>query len=243
MNSHKDINTYKQGESNDKFHVFGKELDVYLKVLPCREGVPICADDRVNLDKPFFFMYTTVFKRLRLRLPFSGFERILLTEINVASTQLHPNSWAFVRAFTILCDHLGHLPSVDVFLYFFEAKKPEKKLWMSFNEVAKRVLLILFQQSYKGFKKKFLKICCSIHDPILLDGFLLYWVEKPEVKKPISLEDLAPPDHEMCQFLSSLGVVFDTAELIKLEFFAKALKSYIGTLPISASCLLRVACF
>ena len=39
LNSHKDIDTYKQGESHNKFHVFRKKLDVYLKVLPCRKGV------------------------------------------------------------------------------------------------------------------------------------------------------------------------------------------------------------
>ena len=94
----------------------------------------------------------------------------LLTEINVALAQLHPNSWAFA----ILCNHLGHTPSVDVFLYFFEAKSPGKKLWMSINGVVGRVLLTLFQQSYKGFKGKFFKICCNKHDPTLLDGFPLY---------------------------------------------------------------------
>jgi len=142
-----------------------------------------------------------------------------------------------VRAFAILCDHLGHPPSVDVFLYFFKAKKSGKKLWLSFNGVAGRVLLTIFEQSYKGFKKKFLKICCSIHDPTLLDDFPLYWVEKPGVKKPKSLEELTPSNRETCQLLSNLGVVFDTAELIKLEFCAKALKRYIGTFTISASSL------
>jgi len=68
MNSQKDIDTYKRSESHEKFHVFGKELDVYLKVLTCREGVPVCANDQANPGEPFFFMYTTVFKRLRLRL-------------------------------------------------------------------------------------------------------------------------------------------------------------------------------
>jgi len=171
LNTHEDINTYKQSESQDKFHVFGKELDVYLKVLPCKKGVPMCVDDRADPNEPFFFMYTMVFKRLKLHLPFTGFERALLTEVNVAPAQLHPNSWAFVRAFVILCNYLGHPPSVDVFLYFFEAKNPGKKLWLSFNGVEGRVLLTLFQQSYKGFKRKFLKICSSIHGPTLLDGF------------------------------------------------------------------------
>jgi len=120
------------------------------------------------------------------------------------------------------------MPSKDVFLYFFEAKNPGKKLWMSFNGVVGRVLLTLFQQSYKGFKGNFFKICCSKHDPTLLDGFPLYWVEKTGLKKPRSLEDLAPPNREVCQLLSSLEVVFNTVELIKLEYSLKALKGYIG---------------
>ena len=66
MKTFKDIDTYKQGESHDKFHVFGKELDAYLKVLPCREGIPVCDDDRADPGKPFFFMYTVVFKGLKL---------------------------------------------------------------------------------------------------------------------------------------------------------------------------------
>ena len=89
-------------------------------------------------------MYATTFKRLKLRLPFTGFERVLLTEVNVAPTQLHSNSWAFIMAFSIMCDHFGHTPSVDAFLYFFEVKSPGKRVWVSFNGVAGRVLLSLF---------------------------------------------------------------------------------------------------
>ena len=121
-----------------------------------------------------FFLYATIFKRIKLRLSLTGFEWALLTEINVTPAQLHPNNWAFVKAFAILCNHLGYTTSVDVFLHFFEAKSPGKKLWVSFNGVAGRVLLTLFQQSYKGFKGKFLKVCCNDHDPTLLDGFPLY---------------------------------------------------------------------
>ena len=87
---------------------------------------------------------------------------------------------------------------MDVFFYFFEAKSPGKKLWMSFNGVAGRILLTLFQQSYKSFKGNFFKICCIKHDSTLLDGFPLYWVEKAGLKKPRSLEDLAQPDREVC---------------------------------------------
>jgi len=65
---------------------------------------------------------------------------------------------------------------------------------------------------------------------------------KPGIKKPRSLDDLAPPDHEVCQLLSSLGVVFNTAVLIKLKFNAKVLKGYIGAFTIFTSYLLLVAC-
>jgi len=147
----------------------------------------------------------------------------------VALSQLHPNNWAFDRAFSILYNHFGHTSSVDVFLYFFEAKSPGKKLWVSFNGVAGRVLLTLFQQSYKGFKGKFFKIRCSMSDPTLLDGFPLYWVKEPGLKKPISLEDLPTREREVCAFFSNLGAVFSTIELLKLEYNPKALKGYIGT--------------
>ena len=97
ITSFEDIRTYKEGEADEKFRVFGRELDIYVKVLPCKEGEPVCVDDRASPNEPFFFMYATVFKRLKLHLSFTGFERALLTEINVVPAQLHPNSWAFVQ--------------------------------------------------------------------------------------------------------------------------------------------------
>jgi len=174
ITSFKDIKAYKDGESSEKLCIFVKEHDKFVKVLPYREGEPVCIDESADPEDPFFFMYSTVFKRLKLRLPLIGFKRVLLTEVNVAPAQLHPTSWTFVKAFSILCNNFGHTPSVDVFLYFFEAKSPGKKLWMSFNGFAGRVLLSLFQQSYKGFKGMFFKIQCSKFDPTLLDGFPLY---------------------------------------------------------------------
>jgi len=88
-------------------------------------------DDHADPEEPFFFMYSTIFKRIKLRLPFTGFKHALLTEVNVAPAQLHPNNLAFVRAFAILCNHFVHTPSVDVFLFFFEAKNHGKRLWIN----------------------------------------------------------------------------------------------------------------
>jgi len=112
---------------------------------------------------------------------------------------------------------------------------------VSFNGVARRVLLTLFQQSYKGFKGKFFKIRCSTDDPNLLDEFPLYWKQKPRPKKPRCLEDLPPPPlsprkREVCDFLSNLLVVFNTVELIKHEYNPTTLKAYIGTSLSPYSC-------
>jgi len=146
----------KKGDEPDlSFH---KEHDNKLMVLPCPPDVPICADDKGNNDELFCFIYTTLFKKVKLRLPFTRFERELLTELNIAAAQLHPNSWAFVRAFQIMCAHLGLPASVDIFLFLFEAKNPRDRPWVSLNGIAGRSILSIFQQSYKDWKGKFVQV-------------------------------------------------------------------------------------
>jgi len=67
----------------------------------------VCCDESLDLEGPFCFFYAVVFKKVLLCLPLSVFEKELLTELNVAPAHLHPNSWAFVHAFTILCSQLA----------------------------------------------------------------------------------------------------------------------------------------
>ena len=94
----------RKGDQSDlSFH---KEHDSKVAVLPCFPDEPICVDDKGN-NGEFCFLYATFFKKMKLRLPFTRFERELLTELDIAPAQLHPNSWAFVRAFQIIYAHLG----------------------------------------------------------------------------------------------------------------------------------------
>ena len=196
-------------------------------------------DDRSNNGEAFFFFYQTVFKRIGLCLPFSGFERELLTEINVAPAQLHPNSWAFIKVFGILCGYVGQPPSVDIFLHFFEVRKQGKSLWVSFSGIAGGILLSLFQQSYMGWRGKFFRVCCTDHDRTALDGFPLYWVKKLRVTKPKTLDELPSTDREVCLILASVGVL-DTAELIACEYDSTTLPQYLsmGTTSHSSSLIL-----
>jgi len=168
----------------------GRVHYAYISVRPCTTGEPVCVDNRSNNGEPFFFFYQTVFKRINQRLPFSNFERELLTELNVAIAQLHPNSWAFIRAFFILCGYLGHAPSVDVFLHFFEAKSPGNNLWVSLSGLPGRVIFSLLQQSYR--------VCWAHQDRTVLDGFPLYWLEKLNFKKAKTLDELSSADREVC---------------------------------------------
>jgi len=91
-----------------------------------------------------------------------------------------------------------------------------------------RVILTLFQQSYKGFKGKFFKVCCFEHDRTALDGFPLYWVGKLKLKKAKTLDELSSVDRRVCQVLANLGVIFNIAEFIKNEYNPTGLVSYIG---------------
>jgi len=74
------------------FNAFCRTHDAHISVRPGRPGEPVCVDDRPMRGNPFFFMYQNVFKRVGVRLPLTPFERELLTEINTAPAQLHPNS-------------------------------------------------------------------------------------------------------------------------------------------------------
>jgi len=205
-----------------------KKDENLVKVVVCREDESICSDESLDPDRPFYFFYATFFTKVLLRLPLSIYEKELLTELNVASAQLHPNNWAFIRGFIILCSQLGILPTMEVFFYFFEFKQSSWQLWASFNGVSGRGLLTLFQSSYKKFKGQFIKVHALVGDSSLLDGFPLYWSSHPRFQSARQLEDLFPRERGICEFMENLKVVFDTPTLLTKEYLPSFLKAYIG---------------
>jgi len=218
-----------KGDSCSYDHrAFAKRHDDDIAVLPCTLGEPVCGDERANDGVPFFYFYQVVFKSIGVRLPFSRFERELLTEINAAPAQLHPNSWAFVKAFDILFGFLGCAPSVDIFLHFFKVKRQRNNLWVTLSNVPGRVLLTPFQNSFTGWKGRFFKVCCSDLVPSALDGFPLYWVRETRALKSKPFKKLTPNDQVVCRILDEAGG-FDSATLISLEFNAGTLEKYICT--------------
>lgn len=98
----------------------------YVVVEPCVAGESICYRPPPGDEDRFTFVYETMFTKLGVKLPFSDFECGMLRALNIAPSQLHPNSWGFLRAFTILCHGIGSEPSVGLFLSFFQAKSSPK---------------------------------------------------------------------------------------------------------------------
>ncbi|RDX92924.1 hypothetical protein CR513_24881, partial [Mucuna pruriens] len=153
-------------------------------VTACRSGEAVCMNS-AEVSKSFFYLYDTLHSKLGIKLPFTHFERSVLRALNVAPTQLHPNSWAFVRAFELLCEDLGKVPTLGVFFWFFTPCKTDRVGWTSLSNRPKRALLRPFLESYKAFKDRFFRVAPSDSNSRLLidrDGrqyFPLQWTRQP----------------------------------------------------------------
>ncbi|MED6133740.1 hypothetical protein PIB30_030957 [Stylosanthes scabra] len=108
------------------------------------ELVPPNSEERVcyyNLLHPeeryFIYMYECLFSKLDVRVSFTQFEQDILYKCRVASSQLHPNSWGFMKAFQTVYWYLHLDLSLRAFLYFFHLTQPfssrKKSQWSSFR--------------------------------------------------------------------------------------------------------------
>lgn len=83
----------------------GDETRVIIE--PCEVDEVICGSPRPGVSPMYTLMYETFFTKIGMRLPLSDFECDVLKHLHLAPTQLHPNGWAFVRSFAIVCRCLG----------------------------------------------------------------------------------------------------------------------------------------
>ena len=72
----------------------------------------------------FFFMYESMLTRLGVFLPFSDFEMDVLRHCRVAPTQLHPNSWGFLKIYQFVSHALDFPTSLRIFFFLFHMTKP-----------------------------------------------------------------------------------------------------------------------
>ena len=116
-------------------------------------------DDRVCSDytSEMFCVYEFLFKELGLRLPFSDFQMAVLHHLDLAPTQLHPNSFAFIRAFELTCEYLKIGPTLPLFFHVFHLQRQKTVQgqfgWVSLKQVKK--LFKAFSESIRTFKGRY----------------------------------------------------------------------------------------
>jgi hypothetical protein len=81
-------------------------------------------------------MYEIVFKHHGLRLPFSPFAIEVFKHLDLAPSQLHPNSMAFMIAFERLCNYHSVEPTVKLFFRIFLIPSVEQELPAPYVEQA-----------------------------------------------------------------------------------------------------------
>lgn len=101
-------------------------------------------------------------------MPFTQFECIVQRALNVAPTQLHPNSWGFIRGFEILCRVFMMNPKVGIFFAFYQTKGEVLAKWIYLTSHSGRRLLTPYVSLYMKFKQRFFQVRGSVSYPEML---------------------------------------------------------------------------
>jgi len=188
---------------------------------------PCSLEDRVyrersSTEPPFFFMYSCLFADLHVSLPFNAFMVGVLKELNVAPTQLHPNSWASMQAFRIVCRTFGLRPLPSCFLHFYSSYPAKFASWQSLVSRAGSVLFKPFTASYKNFKEKFFKVYVEsagtryFFDEVGQPRFPLFWSRSP-TKITDWPRQAYPSEHER--------LIFSLFDILPMKLPARPLMS------------------
>ncbi|MED6213244.1 hypothetical protein PIB30_091285 [Stylosanthes scabra] len=132
------------------------EWDYLLEAAGPSDQLPFWAqEDRVH----FLWVYSELFTRLGVRLPFTDFQKEVLSRCRVAASQLHLNGWGFLRTFERVFLHFGFRPSWRVFLYTYQLHSPPRgRGFMSFRAYQGRKLFDSFEESIQEFKWHYFKV-------------------------------------------------------------------------------------
>ena len=116
---------------------------------------------RENVPHDLFFVYNTFFHDLHITLPFDDFTVGVLRILNVALTQLHPNSWVCLQAFRIIYDIFRIIPTPQSFLFYYKSPPSTPVSWLSLPSHSGSVQFAAFNTSYIFFLKKSTSNICG----------------------------------------------------------------------------------
>ncbi|MED6156970.1 hypothetical protein PIB30_019092 [Stylosanthes scabra] len=115
--------------------------------------VALGPDDRVCYVDPdsndHIFVYEATFTKVGIQLPFTEFEIAVLKQYGIAPSQIHPNSWGFIRGFEVIY----------------------KQQWLSFRVNKNIKVFEMLEESVRDFKTLFFKV-------VPHSGTAPFWVNK-----------------------------------------------------------------
>jgi len=145
--------------SKNAVSAIGREEDIDIR--PCPPGEIVCVLHPRGV-REIFHMYRAVLEEFGVCIPFTVFQMDVLRFLNIAPTQIRPNSWAFIRGFEILCEALDMVPSAGAFFHFYSTKGVDKGSWVSISAHAGKSLFPSYASNFKkNWRVSFMKVCAA----------------------------------------------------------------------------------
>ncbi|MED6152434.1 hypothetical protein PIB30_092058 [Stylosanthes scabra] len=183
----------------------GAEANYMLEAAGPFDRVPFRAGEE---GPHFLWVYQELFTRLRMRLPFSDFQRDVMTRCCVAVSKLHLNGWGFILAFEKVCLHYGFRPTIRLFFYIYDVHFPPGGYgYISFRARQGCKLFDSYKDSIQEFKWHYFKVldasgkCAFWLDHENKPFPWVYW--NPEMKD-FTVYNLEPLEMVAFTFLVSL---------------------------------------
>ncbi|WJX66031.1 hypothetical protein P8452_50626 [Trifolium repens] len=214
-----------------KFDISGtfNEKDVVFE--PVEEGEYVVEAPRSDLVT--FFMYTKFIDDFHLFFPFTEFQQSMLRVLNVAPSQLSPNSWSFIKAFELVCCGLEvPEPSVAVFFSFYQVKSFLPHNVVPLSAQPNRGLFQLYSSNYRYYKDTFVRVRGAEHCPsVMYDDsgaplFPFYWTDNPRLIKGAVYERLSEFERDTVAYLESMNQMHPW-ELLDAERAPAVLNKYL----------------
>ncbi|KEH26360.1 hypothetical protein MTR_6g053030 [Medicago truncatula] len=215
-----------------------REEDIILT--PCPPGEKVCTM-RPKGVKEIFHMYGAVLEEFGVKIPFTLFEMDVLRLLNVAPSQIHPNSWAFICGFEILCEALDMIPSAGFFfLHFYGTKGVDKGSWVPISAHPGKQLFPAFASNFKrDWKKSFFRVEASKNSSVSVASvvgevkFPLGWTANPVAVSGYEYKKMSPYEQGVVGFLDRM-LHTDLRKLLNKEGDSKDLELYLlPMLPLS----------
>jgi len=157
----------------------------------------------------------------------------ILRYLNVAPTQISPNSWAFIRGFEILCKSLDMTPSAGAFFHFYGTKGVDKGSRVSISAQAGKSLFPSYASNFKkNWQVSFMKVCASKDSRISVasvDGELRFpvsWTSSPQSVCSYDCNKMTPYERDVVGFLDRMKLI-DIRTLLNKETNSEDLEFYL----------------